>query len=539
MGAFTDTFGIDGVAQSNLPIKPPTFLRDGNTVAWYDASDLSTISKNGGNTVSRINDKFGSGHDLVIGSCSWSNTEGFMFDGVTDYMKTNPFTYDQPEEIYLLIKQVSWKNNARIFDGDQGNTGCIFQAGLLHAEGLDVYAGETPSLSSDKHPNMGPWNVMRVYFNGDNSNYYINGEEITNVHAGSSSMGGITLGDFGGGYNKSHINIRHAIFRKIKDSPLNRDLLIDYLTRIANALNNLNERVTLKTNFINKRFGVLFHWNMASFTNEEQASPNLDPNTFNPSGLDIDSWLDAVVSSGAKYAFLTAKHTDGFALWDTAYAVAGYDPYSVNYTTWYANNHIDILDEFTRKCRERNLKVGLYFSVYDGTYQARRGSAGSVNDADYLAMVKSQLSEILTRYGHIDYIWLDAWGKVSTWLDFNIVPYTPIDTHIKSIDSNTLIIVNMQDKPVINGDIKTYENSFPPRVNYEFAEKVFAITLGETWFYATTLAQTQASYYTSTQLKNNINLCNGRNSNFLLGLIPNRAGVLSAIQTQILAEINL
>ncbi len=44
----------------------------------------------------------------------------------------------------------------------------------------------------------------------------------------------------------------------------------------------------------------------------------MDPATFNPTEQDCRKWIRDLKAAGVKYTVLTAKHHDGFALWQTA-----------------------------------------------------------------------------------------------------------------------------------------------------------------------------------------------------------------------------
>src|ERR1035437_6234377 len=105
----------------SAPASYPTVLTDGNTVAWYDFNQLSTVTKDGGTgEVSRWNDYLGSGHDLLQSVATrypiWSS-DGITFDGSNDYMRAVDFTLNQPEFIYIVFKNVSWSGTHYIFDG--------------------------------------------------------------------------------------------------------------------------------------------------------------------------------------------------------------------------------------------------------------------------------------------------------------------------------------------------------------------------------------------------------------------------------------
>ncbi|MBU1777968.1 MAG: hypothetical protein KJ899_15185, partial [Gammaproteobacteria bacterium] len=93
-----------GFFASTAPSYPASLA---NRLFWYDPSDLTTITKNGSDIVSRVNDKLGNGRDLVTGSALWTaNT--LLFDGITEYLQSGTFVWEQPCMIYAIINQVTW-----------------------------------------------------------------------------------------------------------------------------------------------------------------------------------------------------------------------------------------------------------------------------------------------------------------------------------------------------------------------------------------------------------------------------------------------
>jgi alpha-L-fucosidase len=284
--------------------------------------------------------------------------------------------------------------------------------------------------------------------------------------------------------------------------------------------------------------GVAYHWNMPTFTGEEVGSGNLNPNTFAPTGLDIDQWLDAAVSAGAQYAFLTTKHPDGFALWPTQYAVSGYLPYSVERTAWYAaNGNPDVVGLFVTKCRARNLGVVLYFSMWDITYEIRSGKTLAQDPAGYKAMIEAQLTELLTNYGPITALWFDGWG----WhLHYDDLPYEPMRAFIKAIQPTCLVIENSHEHPVIHSEIECYETPVEgaiPLGNTRFCEEINTIRLDGKWFYHPTDDQTAAALMTVEQAAAAYARANNNHANYLLSCTPGKDGLLPAAQVAILAAL--
>lgn len=74
---------------------------------------------------------------------------------------------------------------------------------------------------------------------------------------------------------------------------------------------------------------------------------------FNPVNFDAGKWIFEAKNAGMKYFVITAKHHDGFALWDSK--VSTYDIGSAPYKK-------DILGELAKACKKYGLKFGFYYS---------------------------------------------------------------------------------------------------------------------------------------------------------------------------------
>jgi alpha-L-fucosidase len=76
----------------------------------------------------------------------------------------------------------------------------------------------------------------------------------------------------------------------------------------------------LPEDFLKWKFGLFIHLNLETFVGREWASGYEDPALFNPRKLDCGQWADAAKAAGMKYAMLTTKHTEGYALWNARHA---------------------------------------------------------------------------------------------------------------------------------------------------------------------------------------------------------------------------
>ena len=152
--------------------------------------------------------------------------------------------------------------------------------------------------------------------------------------------------------------------------------------------------------YLDWEIGVFFHFGIRTFyqDNEDWDEKPMDASVFNPSKLDCRQWMRIIKEAGAKYSVLTCKHHDGFANWPSKYT-----EYSVKNTPW-KNGQGDVVKEYVDACREYGIKVGLYYSP------AQFGSR-KMQGREYDDYFINQISELLTGYGKIDYLWFDGNGS--------------------------------------------------------------------------------------------------------------------------------
>jgi alpha-L-fucosidase len=178
--------------------------------------------------------------------------------------------------------------------------------------------------------------------------------------------------------------------------------------------------------FMDMELGVFFHFDLNTFSTQEHGDGKESPSRFNPTALNCDQWVSAAKAMGAKYVVLTARHEGGFCLWPTATT-----EYSIKNSP-YKGGKGDVVREFVDACHKYGLKVGLYHTAgVDArhTFTAPNGKThfGDDHGADdpaqngpaglekYTAMQVAQLTELLTNYGEISYIWSDHWSGGGVW----------------------------------------------------------------------------------------------------------------------------
>lgn len=141
-------------------------------------------------------------------------------------------------------------------------------------------------------------------------------------------------------------------------------------------------------------FYAFVHFSPNTYTNLEWGDGTEDPAIFNPTELDCEQWVKAVKSAGMKGLILTAKHHDGFCLWQTQYT-----EHSMKNSP-YKNGKGDIVKECADACKKHGIKFGFYLSPWD------RNSTLYGTD-EYNDYYVNQLTELLTNYGEIFHVWFD------------------------------------------------------------------------------------------------------------------------------------
>ncbi|WP_121809430.1 alpha-L-fucosidase [Mucilaginibacter kameinonensis] len=174
------------------------------------------------------------------------------------------------------------------------------------------------------------------------------------------------------------------------------------------------------------RFGMFIHWGLYSQAarhewvkhNEKIDNAGYQKyfDQFNPDLFDPQKWAKQAKAAGMKYAVLTTKHHEGFCLFDSKFT---------DYKAPNTKAKRDLVREYVNAFRAQGLKVGFYYSLLDWHHpqytidDIHPQSPADKSDASYAKLnkgrdmakyrqyMRDQITELLTKYGKIDILWLD------------------------------------------------------------------------------------------------------------------------------------
>jgi len=293
--------------------------------------------------------------------------------------------------------------------------------------------------------------------------------------------------------------------------------------------------------FTDAKFGVIIHWGLYSILGGEWKGNHIPDvcewimhtaripyaeyrklvNLFDPIHFNADRWMQDINRYGCKYVCFTAKHHDGFAMYDSKVS-----EYNVMHTPFGR----DILREIAVSCRKYGMKFCVYYSQMQDW--AEPDGAGNTWDYDpdkknfkrfFYGKVIPQVTELLTNYGEIGLIWFD----------------TPYDMPINLCRELRDTVKRLQPDCLINGrigyglgDYRQMTDNCIPAKNYEKPWET-PMTLNGTWGYSHKDRQWKKADDVLYRLAD----ITGKGGNLLLNIGPDAMGTIPEESSRILTSV--
>lgn len=331
-------------------------------------------------------------------------------------------------------------------------------------------------------------------------------------------------------------------------------------------MNAYEERQKRTQWFRDARFGMFIHWGLYAIPARGEWVRNVEKisvedyqqyfDEFNPVRYNPKEWARSAREAGMKYAVLTAKHHDGFCLFDSAYT---------DYKSTHTKCGRDLVKEYVEAFRAEGIKVGLYYSLLDWHHEdyphygdlrhpMRDNEAyrDTVHNWDnYIAYFHNQVRELLTNYGKIDLMWFDFSYKNEllagtqfenmsgeTWKSEELVKM------MRSIQPDIVIDNRLggdaakEEPDMDSGDFISPEGMMPAADSLDMLGRPIpwelCLTLNNNWGYVTNMPWDYKS------VENVIHMlveCVSKNGNMLINIGPNAKGDFPKDCIRILKEI--
>ena len=209
---------------------------------------------------------------------------------------------------------------------------------------------------------------------------------------------------------------------------------------------------------------------------------------FNPSKFDADAWVRLAKEAGQKYIIITAKHHDGFAMFQSKAS-----PFNIVDHTPFQR---DVLKELAAACKKHGIRLGFYYSqaqdwhhpggaAFKTTFIGGDPAAGHWDKAqdgsfdDYLDRIAiPQVRELLSLYGPVAVLWWDTPVGMTEQRAERLAPLLALQPGI--ISNNRLLDPSKPNR--FNGDTETPEQTIPP-TGFKDRDFEVCMTMNDTWGY--------------------------------------------------------
>lgn len=171
------------------------------------------------------------------------------------------------------------------------------------------------------------------------------------------------------------------------------------------------------------RFGMFIHFGIYSVLGHgewamfNERMPHREyaklADAFKPDPRAPETWVKAAQRAGMKYMVLTARHHDGFALFDS---------HANDFNSMRTVAHQDIVGEYMRAAHAQGMRAGLYYSPLDWRFPGYFFPDLYLESAEAMReQYHKEIEQLASDYGQLDLIWFDGGGE--QWLGFGGIEF--------------------------------------------------------------------------------------------------------------------
>lgn len=263
----------------------------------------------------------------------------------------------------------------------------------------------------------------------------------------------------------------------------------------------------------NSQLGTEISWPLYNADDEYTEKYYALAETFNPDRFDPTKWARLAKLAGMEYVVFTAKHHDGFCMFDTEYS-----DFKITNTPYGK----DIVQEVVDAFRKEGLLVGLYYSPGDYRYiyevkgpkipltmpPFRAAVPFGPKQVGFLDYERGHIEELLTNYGDIFMLWFDGYC-------------TPLKQRAWRVK---------QDLFIARGEIPTPEQRIPGEAS-DFAWES-CMTTSYQWSF-----QPNPTVLSFKEIIENLIKIRARGGNMLLNVGPKPNGEIADVDEAILRDL--
>jgi alpha-L-fucosidase len=295
------------------------------------------------------------------------------------------------------------------------------------------------------------------------------------------------------------------------------------------------QRQQARETFRKMRYGMFVHWGIYSLLERgewvmyHEKIPVSEYESlihrFNPVRFNAGEWAMLAKQAGMRYITITAKHHDGFCMYDSALT-----DYKITNTSFKR----DVMRELSDACRKADVALLFYYSPLDWHHPTYKTDWEA-----YTRYWHGQVIELVEKYRPMG-IWLDGcWDKPND-VD-NIWGLTKLYRTLRRIQPGLLIANNHHQKPLPDEDIQTYEQDLPgenkagfnPEPPSQGALIETCMTINNSWGYNAG----DTNHKTPSQLIRILAECASRDANLLLNVGPKSDGTIQPEHQERLREV--